>query len=142
MSQANFGQPVVIDSNIILKEFEEGRSLKPIAKRIKKHKSRMVIPESVLGEINKITGTTPIQVLDKVYEYHRHPITMDQTDEIKTESEKILGKYTECTYPDNLILATAKVTGSALVSLDKGLLDTAKQEGIQAFLPRNFIRWW
>lgn len=142
MSQANFGQPVVIDSNVILKEFEEGRSLKPIAKRIKKHKSRMVIPESVLGEINKIMGTTPIEVLDKVYEYHRHPITMDQTDEIKTESEKISGKYSECTYPDNLILATAKVTGSALVSLDRGLLDTAKQEGIQAFLPRNFIRWW
>ncbi len=41
-----------------------------------------------------------------------------------------------------MILATAKVTGSALVSFDRELLETAKLEGIQAFLPRNFVRWW
>jgi len=141
MSQANFGQPVVVDSNIIIKEFQEGRSLKSIAKRIKKHKSRMVIPESVLGEIKEVTGQDTVSVMEKVYEYHKHPLTMDKTNEIKIEAEKISEKH-ECEHPDNLILATAKVTGSALVSLDKGLLETAKSEGIQAFLPRNFIRWW
>ena len=56
MSENNKGQPVVVDSNVIIKEFEEGRSLRPIAKRIKKHKSRMVIPESVLGEVQKLIG--------------------------------------------------------------------------------------
>jgi len=45
-------------------------------------------------------------------------------------------------HPDSLILATAKVTGSALVSLDRELLETAKLEGVQSFLPRNFVRWW
>ncbi len=49
MSTNNMGQPVVVDSNIIIKEIQEGRSLKPIAKRIKRHNSKMVIPESVLG---------------------------------------------------------------------------------------------
>ncbi len=44
MSVNNTGQPVVVDSNVIIKEIQEGRSLKPIAKRIKKHKSRLVIP--------------------------------------------------------------------------------------------------
>ena len=142
MSEANFGQPVVVDSNVIIKEFEEGRSLRPIAKRIKKHKSRMIIPEAVLGEVNNVTGQDSITVMEKVYEYHKHPITMDQTEEIKNEAEKIIGKHNECNHPDELILATAKVTGSALVSLDRELLQTAKQEGVQAFLPRNFIRWW
>ena len=142
MSESNIGQPVVVDSNVLIKEFQEGRSLKPIAKRIKKHKSRMVIPESVLGEVQKITGNDPNQIMTKVFEYHKHPVTVDKTDEIKTEADKISEKYYECHYPDNLILATAKITGSALVSLDRELLQTAKLEGVQAFLPRNFIRWW
>ena len=142
MLKNNLGQPVVVDSNVIIKEFEEGRSLKPIAKRIKKHKSRMVIPESVLGEVQRIVGANPEKIIDKVCEYHRHPVTMDKTTEIKTEASKISEKYYECHYPDDLILATAKITGSALVSLDRDLLQTAKLEGVQAFLPRNFIRWW
>jgi len=142
VSESNFGQPVVVDSNILIKEFQEGRSLKSIAKRIKKHKSRMVIPESVLGEVEKITGNDANSVMTKVYEYHKRPITMDKTEEIKAEAEKISEKYYECNHPDNLILATAKITGSALVSFDRELLQTAKLEGVQAFLPRNFIRWW
>ncbi len=142
MSEKNTGQPVVVDSNVIIKEFEEGRSLKPIAKRVKKHQSRLVIPESVLGEVTKVTGATPVSIMEKVYEFSKHPLTIDLTSEIESEAQKISDKYFECHHPDNLILATAKVTGSALVSFDRDLLQTAKLEGVQAFLPRNFIRWW
>ena len=142
MPEKNSGQPVVVDSNVIIKEFEEGRSLKPIAKRVKKHRSRLVIPESVLGEVNKITGASPTNIIEKVYEFSTQPLTVDISSEIESEAEKISEKYYECHHPDNLILATAKVTGSAIVSLDRDLLQTAKLEGVQAFLPRNFIRWW
>ena len=142
MQTSNFGQPVVIDSNVIVKEIQEGRSLKPIAKRIKKHKSRVVVPESVIGEVLKITGVSPTSLLEKIYRYFKYPVTMDKTDEIVKESDRLVETYYECHYPDSLILATAKVTGSALVSFDRDLLQTAKLEGVQAFLPRNFVRWW
>ena len=142
MSTNNMGQPVVVDSNIIIKEIQEGRSLHPIAKRIKKHKSKMVIPESVLGEVQKATGNETDVIMDTIYEFCRHPITMDKTEEINEESERLVEKHYECHHPDSLILATAKITGSALVSLDRELLQTAKLEGVQAFLPRNFVRWW
>jgi len=142
MSTNNMGQPVVIDSNIIIKEIQEGRSLKPIAKRIKKHKSKMVIPESVLGEVQKITGNETDTIMDTIYEFCKYPITLDKTEEITAESDRLVEQYYECHHPDSLILATAKVTGSALVSFDRELLQTAKLEGIQAFLPRNFVRWW
>ncbi len=142
MSTNNVGQPVVIDSNIIIKEIQEGRSLKPIAKRIKRHKSRMVIPESVLGEVQKVTGNETDIIMDTIYEFFKHPITIDKTDEITAESDRLVEQYYECQHPDSLILATAKVTGSALVSFDRELLQTAKLEGVQAFLPRNFVRWW
>ena len=142
MSTNNMGQPVVVDSNIIIKEIQEGRSLKPIAKRIKKHKSKMVIPESVLGEVQKITGNESDSILDTVYQYCKYPVTLDKTDEITAESERLIEQYDECRHPDSMILATAKVTGSALVSFDRDLLETAKLEGVQAFLPRNFVRWW
>ena len=141
-SKNNIGQPVVIDSNILIKEFEEGRSLKPIAKRIKKHKSRLVVPESVLGEVNKITGINTAKIMDKIGEFCKQPITVDKTEEINFESQRLADRYYECHHPDSLILATAKVTGSALVSFDRELLQTAKLEGVQAFLPRNFVRWW
>ncbi len=142
MSTNNIGQPVVVDSNIIIKEIQEGRSLKPIAKRIKRHKSRMVIPESVLGEVQKITGNETDTIMDTIYEFCKHPITLDKTDEITAESDRIAEQHYEGHHPGSLILATAKVTGSALVSFDRELLQTAKLEGVQAFLPRNFVRWW
>jgi rRNA-processing protein FCF1 len=142
MSTNNIGQPVVVDSNIIIKEIQEGRSLKPIAKRIKKHKSKMVIPESVLGQVQKITGTETNSIMDTIYQYCKYPITMDKTDEITAESDRIVEQYNECKYPESMILATAKITGSAVVTFDKELLETAKLEGVKAFLPRNFVRWW
>ena len=142
MQTSNAGQPVVIDSNVIIKEIQEGRSLKPIAKRIKKHKSRVVVPESVIGEVVKITGVTTTSLLEKIYQYFKYPVTMDKTEEIDKESHRLVETYYECHHPDSLILATAKVTGSALVSFDRDLLQTAKLEGVQAFLPRNFVRWW
>jgi len=142
MQTSNAGQPVVIDSNVIIKEIQEGRSLKPIAKRIKKHKSRVVVPEAVIGEVVKITGVTTTSLLEKIYQYFKYPITMDKTEEIDKESDRLVETYYECHHPDSLILATAKVTGSALVSFDRDLLQTAKLEGVQAFLPRNFVRWW
>jgi predicted nucleic acid-binding protein len=142
MQTSNAGQPVVIDSNVIIKEIQEGRSLKPIAKRIKKHKSRVVVPEAVIGEVVKITGVTTTSLLEKIYQYFKYPVTMDKTEEIDKESDRLVETYYECHHPDSLILATAKVTGSALVSFDRDLLQTAKLEGVQAFLPRNFVRWW
>jgi len=102
----------------------------------------MVIPESVLGEVQKITGNESDSILDTVYQYCKYPVTLDKTDEITAESERLIEQYDECHHPDSMILATAKVTGSALVSFDRDLLETAKLEGVQAFLPRNFVRWW
>jgi predicted nucleic acid-binding protein len=134
-------QPVVLDSNVIIKEIQEGRILRPIAKRMKRHKSKFVIPEIVLGEVSKITGSDPINTMERVYQYCKHPVTVDKTNEIVSESQRLTEKYYECHNPDNLILATAKLTGSVLVSFDRDLLQTAKMEGVQAFLPRNYIRW-
>jgi len=135
------GQKVVLDSNVFIKDIQEGRVLRSIAKRMKRYKSKLVIPEIVLGEINKITGSDPINTMERVYQYCKQPITVDKTDEIVTESNRLTQKYYECHPSDSLILATAKITGSTLVSFDRDLLQTAKMEGVQAFLPRNFIRW-
>jgi predicted nucleic acid-binding protein len=134
-------QTVVLDSNVFIKEIQEGRVLRPIAKRMKRYKSKLVIPEIVLGEVNKITGADPIATMERVYQYCKQPITVDKTNEIVSESQRLAEKYYECHSPDNLILATAKITGSTLVSFDRDLLQTAKMEGVQAFLPRNYIRW-
>lgn len=134
-------QTIVLDANVIIKEIQEGRILKPIAKRMKKYKSKLVLPEIVLGEVSKITGSDPITTMERVYQYCKQPIMIDKTDEILSESQKINDKYYECHRSDSLILATAKLTGSTLVSFDRDLLQTAKMEGVQAFLPRNYIRW-
>jgi predicted nucleic acid-binding protein len=134
-------QTVVLDANVIIKEIQEGRILRPIAKRMKKCKSKLVLPEIVLGEVSKITGSDPISTMERVYQHCKQPIMVDKTNEILTESQRINEKYYECHRSDSLILATAKLTGSTLVSFDRDLLQTAKMEGVQAFLPRNYIRW-
>lgn len=139
--QVGHTQTIVLDSNVLIKEIQEGRVLRPIAKRMKKYKSKLVIPEVVLGEVRKITGADPVATMERIYQYCRQPITVDKTNEIDSESQRLAQKYYECHSPDSLILATAKLTGSTLVSFDRNLLQTAKMEGVQAFLPRNYIRW-
>ncbi|MGQ0771927.1 MAG: type II toxin-antitoxin system VapC family toxin [Nitrososphaerota archaeon] len=139
--QPGQSQTVVLDSNVIIKEIQEGRVLRSIAKRMKKYKSKLVVPEIVLGEVNKITGSDPISTMERVYQYCKQPITIDKTSEIDSESQRLAQKYYECHSSDSLVLATAKITGSTLVSFDRDLLQTAKMEGVQAFLPRNYIRW-
>lgn len=134
-------QTVVLDANVIIKEIQEGRILKPIAKRMKRYRSKLVLPEIILGEVSKITGSDPISTMERVYQYCKQPIMIDKTNEILSESQRITDKYYECHKSDSLILATAKLTGSTLVSFDRDLLQTAKMEGVQAFLPRNYIRW-
>jgi predicted nucleic acid-binding protein len=134
-------QTVVLDANVIIKEIQEGRILRPIAKRMKKYRSKLVLPEIVLGEVSKVTGSDPISTMERVYQYCKQPIMIDKTNEILSESQRITDKYYECHKSDSLILATAKLTGSTLVSFDRDLLQTAKMEGVQAFLPRNYIRW-
>lgn len=134
-------QTIVLDANVIIKEIQEGRILKPIARRMKKYKSKLVLPEIVLGEVSKITGSDPISTMERVYQHCKQPIMMDKTEEILSESQRINEKYYECHRSDSMILATAKITGSTLVSFDRDLLQTAKMEGVQAFLPRNYIRW-
>ena len=134
-------QTIVLDANVIIKEIQEGRILKPIAKRMRKYKSKLVLPEIVLGEVSKVTGADPVSTMERVYQFCKHPIMMDKTNEILSESQRINEKYYECHRSDSLILATAKLTGSTLVSFDRDLLQTAKMEGVQAFLPRNYIRW-
>ncbi|WP_100182243.1 type II toxin-antitoxin system VapC family toxin [Candidatus Nitrosotenuis aquarius] len=134
-------QTVILDANVIIKEIQEGRILRPIAKRMKKYKSKLVLPEIILGEVSKITGSDPISTMERVYQHCKQPIMVDKTNEILTESQRINEKYYECHRSDSLILATAKLTGSTLVSFDRDLLQTAKMEGVQAFLPRNYIRW-
>lgn len=139
--QVGHTQTIVLDSNVLIKEIQEGRVLRSIAKRMRKHKSKLVIPEVVLGEVRKITGIDPVATMDRIYQYCRHPLTIDKTQEIDSESQKLTEKYYECHTPDSLILATAKLVGATLVSFDRNLLQTAKMEGVQAFLPRNYIRW-
>ena len=134
-------QTVVLDTNIIVKEMQEGRILRPIAKRMKKLRSKLVMPEIVLGEVSKVTGTDPVSTMERVYQFCKQPIMMDKTDEILSESQRITEKYYECHKSDSLILATAKLTCSTLVSFDRDLLQTAKLEGVQAFLSRRYIRW-
>lgn len=134
-------QTVVLDSNVLIKEMQDGRVLRSIAKRMKRYKSKLVIPEIVLGEVSKITGADPVTTMERIYQYCKKPITIDKTNEILSESQRLTEKYYECHSPDNLILATAKITGATLVSFDRDLLQTAKMEGVQAFLPRNYIRW-
>ena len=80
-------QTVVLDTNVIIKEIQEGRILKPIAKRMKKYKSKLVMLEIILGEVGKVTGSDSITTMERVYQYCKHPIMMDKTNDISSESQ-------------------------------------------------------
>ena len=55
----------------------------------------MVLSESVLGEVQKVTGSEADVIMDTIYEYCKYPVTIDKSDEINAESDRLLEQYYE-----------------------------------------------
>jgi len=61
---------------------------------------------------------------------------------VNQNQRRIEEKYYDCHSPDSIILATAKIHGSILVTLDTKLLRSAQLEGVDAYHLSDFMKFW
>jgi len=68
---------------------------------------------------------------------HTKVTVIGENEDISSAAEELEEKHPSAHYPDSIILATALISDSTLLSYDQGLLDCAKSEGVKTFVPKN-----
>ena len=115
------GTTVLADTNVLLEMGQDIRAFSKIGLRI-------AVTRSVLRELKRkdqslyIYACTNFDVID------------DSTEEIVTEAGYIFTHY-----PDNFLVAAAKIKGFSLISYDRALLKVAVSHGIEACIPEQLI---
>ena len=136
-------QQIIFDTCVYVKDKQKsGNVLAVLAKKLKKYRLRVVIPEAGLYEISKVTKDSKDKVSQKINKAFTEFIVINSTDEIKIEARRLEEKYYDCHSPDSIILATAKIHGSILVTLDTKLLRSAQLEGVDAYHLSDFMKFW
>ena len=134
---------IIFDSCLyVLDSQRSGKIITTLKGRLGKYGLRLALPRIILYEVSKITKNSCNDVIKKIRSKIREFTTVEETNEIKLESKRLETHYFECHNPDSVILATAKILGAILVSLDRKLLRTAELEGVEAYHLKNFMKNW
>jgi len=136
-------QQTIFDTCVYVKDKQKsGNVLYVLAKKLKKFRLKTAIPEVVLNEISKVTKDSREKISQKINKVFNGYTIIRCTEEIKIEARRLEEKYYECHNPDSIILATAKIHGAILVTLDSKLLRTAQLEGVDAYHLSDFMKFW
>ncbi|MCH8915831.1 MAG: PIN domain-containing protein [Thaumarchaeota archaeon] len=129
---------VVMDTNAIIRIMKHDGPLRRTLRRFKGLSLRILILKIVLAELNKIADYSEEEVVSEISrKLHSKVTVIGQNEDISSAAEELEAKYSSAHYPDSVILATALISDSTLLSYDQGLLDCAKSEGVKTFVPKN-----
>jgi rRNA-processing protein FCF1 len=113
---------VLVDTNVILTMGEDIKSFGRIGLRI-------AVTRSILRELRRKDQSL------YTYACANFDVVNDSTEEIVTEA-----RYIFTHYPDNFVIAAAKINGFPLISYDKVLLKVAVSQGVEACIPEQLIK--
>jgi len=134
---------ILFDSCIyIMDKNKAGNVLTVLGKKLRKYRLQNVVPIIVLNEISKVTKSNFNENVKNIERKLGNFVISEITDDIIVEEKKLEEKYLECHWPDSIILATAKIHGSILVTLDTKLLRSAQLEGVDAYHLSDFMKFW
>ena len=129
---------LVMDTNAIIEILEHDGPLRRTLRRFKGLSPRILISKIVLSELNRIAGYSEEEVVSEISrKLHTKVTVIGENEDISSAAEELEEKYSSAHYPDSVILATALISDSTLLSYDQGLLDCAKSEGVKTFVPKN-----
>jgi len=117
---------------------EHDGPLRRVLRRFKGLSLRILILKIVLAELHKIADYSEEEVVSEIsHKLHSKVTVVPANEDINIAAEELEAKHSSAHYPDSVILATALITDSTLLSYDQGLLDCAKLEGVKTFVPKN-----
>lgn len=137
------GRLILVDSNIFVEDKKRhGRILTSLADKLGRYNLKLIIPRIVIYEVSKVTSTQSEIVLRKIQKIFRNYLTIENENEIIIESKKLETKYYEVHTADSIILATAKIAGAILVTMDRKLRRSAELEGVETYSLTDFTNNW
>lgn len=113
---------VLADTNVVLQMGQDIHAFNKIGLRI-------AVTRSILRELRKKDQGLYIHACENF------EVINDRTEEIASEAGYIFTHY-----PDNFLIAAAKIKGLALISYDRVLLKVAVSQGVDACLPEQLIQ--
>ena len=137
------GRLILIDSCIYVEDKKcHGRILTTLAGKIGHYNLQLVVPRIVIYEVSKVTSTNSELVVKRIQKIFGTYLTIETENEIITESKKLETKYYEVHSADSIILATARIAGAILVTMDRKLRRAAELEGVETYSLKDFTNNW
>jgi len=127
----------VPDTNGIINLIDSRNVVKRFERRFLRKKIRIILPEFVLKEVQKIRGLSREEVLSFLKTKARKILVIKPNEDVKAAAKNLEAKYSEAHFPDSILLATAQFGSYTVVTYDRGMLKCAKSEGIPTFCPKN-----
>jgi len=134
---------IILDSCIYVEDKKRhGRILTTLAGKLGRYNLKLIVPRIVIYEVTKVTSTKSELVLKKIEKLFGNYLTIENENEIISESKRLETKYYEVHSADSIILATARIAGAILITMDRKLRRSAELEGVETYSLKEFINRW
>lgn len=137
-----FQRPILSDSNVWISAFTNKPSYLKDIRTVAAKGYSIIVSNHVFNEVSRKIPSGREKIMDFLFNVKCPEIKIlrDQ-NEIIQSAEDIETRFSFCHFPDNRLLASAKINTAVLVTSDRDLLRAADFEGVMACTPKNFVRF-
>ena len=130
-------ESAVADTNWLINTLDHPGSCYRAKKGLGAGPKRIVIPEVVIKELQKIRRISSIEIIHHVSAILRKKVSILKCNsDIRLAAKELESKYPLAHFPDTILLAMALFGGHSILTYDRGLINTAKKIGITTFTPK------
>ena len=129
-------QNVALDSCVVIDIMEKPKVASGLKARLRGKSIKIILCDVVLGEVRRVRGYLPEQIIAKISKLLGRKIELSSIDEtIVKNAQQISNQYSICHCGDNKILSLCQAKNFVLVTFDRMLLKTCQFVGVAAFHP-------
>ena len=129
-------QKIALDSCVVIDLIEKPIFARRVRKALKGKSVQIILCDVVLEEVKRVRGFPQYEILSKISELLKRPVSIVQvSEEEKVQAKQITNQFQICHNGDNKILAICQIKDYILVTFDKMLRQASKFVGIAVFHP-------
>jgi len=131
-------QRVALDSCVVIDLIEQRARAGKIRASLRGKPVRLVLCDVVLGEVQRVRGLGPADVVSRVSRIVGKGVEVSSADGgQRALADSVTAQYRFCHRGDSLILALCRARGFVLLTFDRMLLRACEFAGVAAFHPAS-----
>ena len=133
----NRDSAIIADTNGLISIIDHSGSCYRTKTGLRKGPKRIIIPEVVIKELQKIRGISALQIINQISSILRKKVSILKCNsDIHLAAKELELKYSLSHFPDSILLAMAQFGGHSILTYDRGLINTVKKIGVRTFTPK------